>query len=64
VEQWLKREVIEDLYSYGNHPELRLCTAIALWQRLSDSGLWGEAVEVAYRGRLFEVDFSSQRVCS
>ena len=64
VEQWLKREVIEDLYSYGNHPELRLCTAIALWQRLSDSGLWGEAVEAAYRGRLFEVDCLPERVCS
>ncbi len=64
VQRWLKQEVVEDLYSYGNHPELRLCTAIALWQRLSDSGLWGEAVEAAYRERLFGVVFSPERLCS
>ncbi|MGD9713917.1 MAG: hypothetical protein AB7V46_17945 [Thermomicrobiales bacterium] len=64
VEQWLKREVVEDLYSYGNHPKLRLCTAIALWQRLWDSGLWSQAVEATYRARLFEISCSSERLCS
>ncbi len=64
LEQWLKREVAEDMYSFGNHPELRLCTAIALWQRMCDSGLWAEAVEAAYRDRLFEVHFSAENLCS
>jgi hypothetical protein len=64
IARWLQREVVEDLYSYGNHPELRLCTAIALWRRLWDSGLWGEAVEAAYRSRLFEISYSPERLCS
>jgi hypothetical protein len=63
VENWLWREVIEDLYAYGNHPELRLCTAIALWRRLFDGGLWLTAVEAAYRGNLFDVSMAAERVC-
>lgn len=64
VEKWLNREVVEDMYSYGNHAEIRLCTAIALWQRLSDNGLWNKAVEAAYKGRLYEMNFSSESLCS
>jgi hypothetical protein len=64
VEQWLFRQVVADLYAYGNHPELRLCTAIALWRRLYDAGLWDAALEATYRGRLFDVDFSPEHLCS
>jgi hypothetical protein len=62
LDRWFQREVERDLYAYGGHPELRLCTAIALWFRLSRTGVWDASVEAAYRGRLFEVDLSAQRV--
>jgi hypothetical protein len=62
VEKWLQREVVADLYAYGNHPELRLCTAIALWRRLSDSGLWDTLLEVTYREELYGQTLSPGRV--
>ena len=62
LEKWLQRQVVEDLYAYGNHPEVRLCAAMALWARLSGSGLWGTAVEATYRSRLFEVRFSPEQL--
>jgi hypothetical protein len=54
LERRLQQQVMRDLYAYGNHPELRFCTAIAPWHRLAASGHWGAAVESAYRNRLFE----------
>ncbi len=62
--RWLQDEVVRDLYAYGSHPELRLCTAIALWYRLAQSGLWSAAVEAAYRNQLFEIDVNADRVCA
>jgi hypothetical protein len=59
LDSWLQREVVEDMYAYGNHPELRLCTAIALLRRLSDSGLWVSSVEAAYRSQLYTIDMSA-----
>jgi len=47
VKRWLREGVAKDLCDYGSHPELRLCTAIALWQRLSTSEVWDAAVEAA-----------------
>ena len=64
VKRWLREGVVKDLYAYGSHPELRLYTAIALWQRLSASGVWDAAVEAVYRGRLFDLDFGVERVCA
>ena len=59
--RWLQDELVRDLYAYGSHPELRLCTAIALWYRLAQSGLWSAAVEAAYRNRLFEIEVEAER---
>jgi hypothetical protein len=64
LEEWFHRAVERDLYAYGGHPELRLCTAIALWFRLSRSGVWDAAVQAAFRGRLFGVDLGAERVCA
>jgi hypothetical protein len=64
LDQWLQDKVVRDLYAYGNHPELRLCTAIAFWKRLSSSGLWSATVESAYRKRLFEIELSTERICA
>ena len=49
VEKWLRQQVVEDLYAYGNHTEVRLCAAMALRARLSECGLWDAAVEATYR---------------
>src|SRR5690606_30084822 len=54
---WLKKEVVADLYAFGNHPELRLYTAIALWFRLQESGFLDDGVEKSYQGRVFELTF-------
>ncbi len=64
LQRWLQQGLVKDLYAYGSHPELRLCTAIVLWKRLAATGLWDSAVEAAYRGRLYEVDLSAERVRS
>lgn len=64
LDRWLQQQVNRDLYAYGNHPELRLCTAIALWHRLAATGQWDAAVELAYRNRLFEMDLGAERVCA
>jgi hypothetical protein len=64
VGRWLREGLVRDLYAYGSHPELRLCTGIALWLRISATGTWDAAVEAVYRGRLFDVDFSARRVCA
>lgn len=64
LDQWMQQEVIRDLYAYGNHPELRLCTAIALWRRLAACGQWDAAVESAYRNRLFQMNLSEESVCA
>jgi len=62
VEQWLRTGLIDDLYAYGNHPELRLCMALLLCRLLFRSGIWRDAVRCAYYGRLFSVDFSLDRL--
>ncbi len=49
---WLLQQVSQDLYSFGNHPELRLCTAITLWCRFAETGTWDDAVRAAYDERL------------
>jgi hypothetical protein len=64
LDQRLKQEVMRDLYAYGNHPELRLCTAIALWRKLAESGQWDAAVESVYRSQLFQIELSAERVCA
>jgi hypothetical protein len=64
LERWLRPGVVKDLYAYGSHPELRLCTAIALWKRLAATGLWDAAVAAAYRATLYDVDFGAERVCA
>ncbi len=62
LERWLRNGVSRDLYSFGNHPELRLCTAMALWRLLDNSGAWSAAVESSYRHRVFELDLSFDRL--
>jgi hypothetical protein len=62
LDRRLQQQVMRDLYAYGNHPELRLCTAIALWHRLAATGQWDAAVDSAYRNRLFEVDLGADCV--
>lgn len=52
---WLKGQVTRDLYDFGNHPEVRLCTAVALWLRLTATGAWDAALQAAYRERLHEL---------
>jgi hypothetical protein len=64
LERWLREGVSKDLYAYGSHPELRLCSAIALWTRLEASGLWDRSIEAAYGCTLYAVDFSTEKVCS
>ncbi|MFO0954182.1 MAG: hypothetical protein U0835_24105 [Isosphaeraceae bacterium] len=63
LDRWLQQQVMRDLYAYGNHPEFRLCTAIALWHRLAATGQWDAAVELAYRNRLFEVELGFNCMC-
>jgi hypothetical protein len=60
---WLLQQVSQDLYHFGNHPELRLCTAIALWFRLHATGTWDDAVRAAYEERLFEFNRFSNSSC-
>jgi len=64
IEAWARRQIILDLYHYGNHAEVRLRTAIALWERLKRGGAWDELLRATYRGRLFEVTLSRDRVCA
>ena len=63
LEAWLRDRIVEDLYDFGGHPELRLCIAIALWNRLADSGIWDRAVEAAYREKLYDIDFGIDVLC-
>jgi hypothetical protein len=63
LEQWLGGIVVRDLYDFGSHPELRLCTAIALRKRLGASGAWDALLETAYRERLFEFTSLCNRSC-
>jgi hypothetical protein len=60
LEKWLWQEAIKDLYAYGNHPELRLCTAIALWRRLSDSAQWSAMLKATFHEELYGVTFSPE----
>ena len=62
LEEWLRPQILSDLYGYGNHPELRLCIGLQACRLLMRSGIWMDAVRGAYRGRLFEVDISIQRL--
>jgi len=64
LEKWLWQEAIKDLYAVGNHPELRLCTAIALWRRLSDSGQWDAMLKATYNEELYGVTFSPETMIS
>ena len=62
LERWFRRQLVGDLYAYGNHPELRLCLGLILCRLLFRSGIWPEAVRAAYDGKLYSVDFSLDRL--
>ncbi len=64
LEKWIWQEAIEDLYAYGNHPELRLCLAISLWRRLFDSGLWEGMLKATYHKELHSFSISPEAMVS
>lgn len=63
IERWLHDRLVEDLYDFGSHPELRLCIAIALWMRLADTGIWASALKAAYEEELHRIDFGVDAIC-
>jgi hypothetical protein len=64
LEEWLRAHLVKDLYDFGNHPELRLCSAIALWKRLADAGLWDRMLEATYREKLYEISLGIDAICA
>jgi hypothetical protein len=59
---WLKSQLVLDLYHYGNHPELRLCSALVFMRLLRSKGLWAEAIRATYDRRLNYLDLSVERL--
>lgn len=59
LEEWIRNQLVKDLYHFGNHPELRLCNAIALWHRLADTGHWDQLVKATYQERLYEMQLDT-----
>ena len=64
LEEWLCEELVKDLYHFGNHPELRLRSAIALWKRLADTGLWDRMVEATYLNKLYKISLGADAICA
>ncbi len=58
LEDWFNRQVVRDLYSFGNHPELRLCSALVLARLLISSGFWAKSIKATFNRRLHHVDHS------
>lgn len=50
--QTMRDNIVADLYHYGNHPELRLCSGLLLTRLLVRSSKWDQAVEAAYQRSL------------
>jgi hypothetical protein len=53
-ENWLREQLVADLYHYGNHFDWRLNIALVVLRRLRRSGGWDDLIRHTYRERCFD----------
>jgi hypothetical protein len=61
-EEWAKSQLEQDLYFFGNHPELRWGQRLVFMRILKRTGIWPEAIRAAYDYRFNYMDFSLVRL--